>query len=165
MMSFHIPTARLTVLWLRGDIYVWPWMLSLVGWAPTAFLLTLQKTQFIVGYWRVSTIVLWLKDSRTLSPSVTLDETSGLFWTKNSGSPRRSFSLLTAVICYYKLHHLRTVSRTLSRDAAATLVHVFVTSRLDHCCSVLVGLPFALLTHLDLVICSTARLIGQRTST
>src|SRR6218665_3547754 len=34
--------------------------------------------------------------------------------------------------CYYQLRQLRTVSRSLSHDAAATLVHAFVTSRLDH---------------------------------
>src|SRR6218665_1823357 len=62
--------------------------------------------------------------------------------------------------CYYQLHHLRTVSRSLSHDTAATLVHAFVTSRLDHCCSVLVGLPLTLTAHLDRVLRSAARLIG-----
>ena len=45
-------------------------------------------------------------------------------------------------------------------DAAATLVHAFVTSRLDHCYSVLVGLPLTLTACLDRVLRSAARLIG-----
>jgi len=45
-------------------------------------------------------------------------------------------------------------------DAAATLVHAFVTSRLDHCCSDFVGLPLTLTARLDRVLRSAARLIG-----
>src|SRR6218665_364386 len=62
--------------------------------------------------------------------------------------------------CYYQLRQLRTVSRSLSHDAAAILVHAFVTSRLDHCCSVLVGLPLTMTARLDRVLRSAARLIG-----
>jgi len=62
--------------------------------------------------------------------------------------------------CYYQLHQLHAVSCSLSHDTAATLVHAFVTSRLDHCCSVLVGLPLTLTAHLDRVLRSAARLIG-----
>ena len=57
--------------------------------------------------------------------------------------------------CYYQLRQLRTVTRSLSHDA---LVHAFVTSRLDHCCSVFVGLP--LTARLDRVLRSADRLIG-----
>jgi len=62
--------------------------------------------------------------------------------------------------CYYQLRQLRTVSRSLSHDAAATLVHAFVTNRLDYCCSVLVGLPLTLTARLDRILRSAARLIG-----
>jgi len=52
-----------------------------------------------------------------------------------------------------------TVSRSLGHDAAATLVRACVTSRrLDHCCSVLVGL-LLMLTPRDRVLHSAARLI------
>ena len=51
--------------------------------------------------------------------------------------------------CYYQFRHLRTVSRSLSHDAAATSVHAFATSRHYRCSSILGGLLFALLTHLD----------------
>ena len=62
--------------------------------------------------------------------------------------------------CYYQLRQLRTVSRSLYHDAAATLVHAFVTNRLDHCCSVLVGLPLTMTARLDRVLRSAARPIG-----
>src|SRR6218665_3391903 len=62
--------------------------------------------------------------------------------------------------CYYQLRQLLTVSFSLSHGAAATLVYAFVTNRLDHCCSVFVGLPLTLTARLDRVPRSAARLIG-----
>ena len=63
--------------------------------------------------------------------------------------------------CYYQIRQLRVISRSLSEDSAATLVHAFVTSRLDYCCSILVGLPQLLISRLDRVLRSAARLIGR----
>src|SRR6218665_3245185 len=40
-------------------------------------------------------------------------------------------------------------------------VHAFVTSTIDHSCSVLVGLPLGSIGRLDRVLCSAARLIGH----
>src|SRR6218665_2333634 len=59
--------------------------------------------------------------------------------------------------CYYQLRKLRTVSRSLTSTAAATLVHLFVTSRLDYCSSLYISLPA---TRLNCVLRSAARLIG-----
>ena len=53
------------------------------------------------------------------------------------------------------------ISRSLSHNATVTLVHAFVTSRIDHCSSVLVGLPLGLIERLDRVLRSAARLIGH----
>ena len=53
------------------------------------------------------------------------------------------------------------VSRSLSHDTLVVLVHAFVTSRIDHCCSILAGLPLGVLGRLDRVLCSAVRLIGR----
>ena len=43
--------------------------------------------------------------------------------------------------CYYQLRQLRLISRSFTSTATATLVHAFVTSRLDYCSTLYVGLP------------------------
>ena len=54
-----------------------------------------------------------------------------------------------------------TVAHALSSSAATTLVHSFVTTRLEYCLSLYSGLPSARLTCLDRILRSAARLIGQ----
>src|SRR6218665_2443749 len=51
--------------------------------------------------------------------------------------------------------------RSLSHDAAMVLVHAFVTSRIDHSCSVFVGLPLGLIGRHDRVLRPAARFIGH----
>jgi hypothetical protein len=63
--------------------------------------------------------------------------------------------------CYYQLRQLRTVIRSLTSAATLTLVHSFVTSRIDYCSSLYIGLPSSKLTCLDRVLRSAARLIGK----
>src|SRR6218665_1834692 len=63
--------------------------------------------------------------------------------------------------CFYQLHQLCTVTRSLSPGAAATLVHSFITIRLDYCLSLYSGLPSVRLASLSRVLRSAARLIGQ----
>src|SRR5678815_1898314 len=43
--------------------------------------------------------------------------------------------------CYYQLRQLRTYARSLAASAATTLVHAFITARLDHCLTLYSGLP------------------------
>src|SRR6218665_1859682 len=62
---------------------------------------------------------------------------------------------------YYQIRQLRAVSRSLTSTAAATLVHSFVTSRLDYCSSLYIGLHATRLNCLDRVLRSAARLIGR----
>ena len=50
------------------------------------------------------------------------------------------------------------LSLSLSHDAVVVLVHAFVTSRIDHCSSLLDGLPLGVLGRLDRVLRSAARL-------
>src|SRR6218665_128560 len=62
--------------------------------------------------------------------------------------------------CFYQLRQLRTVTRSLTASATATLVHAFVANRLDYCSSLYAGLPACRLACLDRVLRSAARLIG-----
>src|SRR6218665_2290221 len=43
--------------------------------------------------------------------------------------------------CYYQLCQLRVIARSLTFNAAVSLVHAFVFSRLDYCSSIFAGLP------------------------
>ena len=43
--------------------------------------------------------------------------------------------------CFFYLHNIRCIKKYLSRDSLLTLVHAFVTSRLDYCNALLYGLP------------------------
>ena len=61
-------------------------------------------------------------------------------------------------VCYFHLRRLRTVRRSLT-ESLLTLVHAFITSRLDHCNGVLYGLNGYLLDRLQSVLNSTVRLI------
>jgi hypothetical protein len=62
--------------------------------------------------------------------------------------------------CFYQLRQLRVISRSLTPSAAATLVHAFVTSRLDYCSSIYAGLPQVQIGRLERVLHVAARLIG-----
>src|SRR6218665_2367626 len=62
--------------------------------------------------------------------------------------------------CYYQLRQLRVISRCLTSTATATFVHAFVTSRLDYCSTLYVGLPAVRLGCLERAIRTAACLIG-----
>ena len=47
----------------------------------------------------------------------------------------------TCAAAFYWLHHIKRISKFLSRDKLITVIHAFVTSRLDYCNSILYGLP------------------------
>ena len=61
--------------------------------------------------------------------------------------------------CMLQLRQLRSVRRSLSDQAAALLVHAFVTSRLDYCNTILYGVSDRVLHKLQLVQNAAARLI------
>ena len=62
---------------------------------------------------------------------------------------------------YYQLRQLKVVSRSLTPDAASTLVHAFIVSRLDYCSALYLGLPATRIGCLDRVLRMAARLIGR----
>src|SRR6218665_692817 len=54
--------------------------------------------------------------------------------------------------CYNQIRQLRTVARSLTPTATATLVHSFGASRLDYCSCLYTGLPATRLSCLDRVL-------------
>ena len=60
---------------------------------------------------------------------------------------------------FYHLHNLRRIKKYLSRDFLITLVHAFITSRLDYYNGLLFGLPKAEIAKLQRVQNVAARLI------
>ena len=63
--------------------------------------------------------------------------------------------------CFYQLRQLCAVVHSLTTSAATTLVHSFITARLDYCLSLYSGLPYSRLVCLYCVLRSAARLIGR----
>ena len=60
---------------------------------------------------------------------------------------------------YHQLRQLRPVARSLSTDAAKTLVHAFVSNRLDYCNALLYGMSEGLLHYLQSAQNVTVRLV------
>ena len=61
---------------------------------------------------------------------------------------------------FFQLHNIRRIRKYLTQEAAATLVHSFVTCRIDYCNSLLLyGLPDYQLSKLQRVQNSAARLV------
>ena len=61
----------------------------------------------------------------------------------------------------YQLRQLRVVSRSLTHDAIVVRVQLYVTSQIDHSCSLLVGHALGVLARLDRVLRSVAHLAGR----
>src|SRR5688572_8477498 len=63
--------------------------------------------------------------------------------------------------CFYQLRQIRVIRRNLSFDAAMTLVHSFVLTRLDFCNGVLAGLPKFRIRQLQSVLNCAARIVAK----
>ena len=61
---------------------------------------------------------------------------------------------------FYHLRNIAKIRKFLSVDSTTCLVHAFVTSKLDHCNSILYGLPNCVTDKLQSVLNSAARLIS-----
>ena len=62
--------------------------------------------------------------------------------------------------CFFQLRQLRTIRRSLTKEATRLLLHAFVVSRLDYCNSLFTGLPSQSLGRLQLIQNAAARLFG-----
>jgi hypothetical protein len=62
--------------------------------------------------------------------------------------------------CYFQLRQLRVIRRSLPGDVLKTLLHAFISSRLDYCNSLFYGLPKCDITKLQSVQNAAARLFG-----
>ena len=60
---------------------------------------------------------------------------------------------------FFQLHNIRHIKNYLSRENLLTLVHAFITSRLDYCNSLLYGVPKEQISKLQRLQNATARLV------
>ena len=60
---------------------------------------------------------------------------------------------------FYHLHNIRHIRKYLSMDAAATLIHSFVSNRIEYCNSLLYGVPKCHIDKLQRVENSASRLV------
>ena len=60
---------------------------------------------------------------------------------------------------FFHLHNIRRIRKFLSPVETNSLVHAFVTSRVDYCNSLLYGLPASQLNKVQLVLNTAARLV------
>ena len=60
---------------------------------------------------------------------------------------------------FFHLHNIRRINKYLSRESLCTLVHAFITFRLDYCNSLMYGLPSIQIAKLQRVQNTAARLI------
>jgi len=61
--------------------------------------------------------------------------------------------------CFHQLRQLRSIRRSVPTDALHTLVHAFISSRIDYCNAVLYGVTDAVIRRLQAVLHAAARLI------
>ena len=66
---------------------------------------------------------------------------------------------MDAKSAFFHIRNISQVRRYLSIESTKTLVHAFVTSRIDNCNALLYGLPSYLVQRLQYVLNSAARLI------
>ena len=65
--------------------------------------------------------------------------------------------------CFYQIRQVRSIRRLVTVDAAKTLVHAFVSSRVDYCNSLYYGATEGVHKKLQSVLNAAARLVtGQR---
>ena len=64
-------------------------------------------------------------------------------------------------MCFYWLHQIRRIRRSLDAESAKTLVHAFITSRIDGCNTVLARSPRTTTDRLQRLLNTAARVISN----
>jgi len=77
----------------------------------------------------------------------------------SSGAARDMFAGYSTSVTKSQLRQLRSIKQSLTLQATKTLVHAFVSSRLDYCNSVLAGVSGQLLHRLQVIQNAAARLV------
>ena len=62
--------------------------------------------------------------------------------------------------CFYQLRQLRSVRQSLDTESTTTLIRAFVSSRVDYCCSLLIGSPRSVTDKLQRVLNAAARVMA-----
>ena len=68
----------------------------------------------------------------------------------------------TCSAAFYHLHNIRRIRKYLSQDIAETLIHAFVTSRIDYCNSLLFGFPSFQISKIQRVQNAAAHVIFMK---
>ena len=63
--------------------------------------------------------------------------------------------------CFHHLHNMYKICQCVNEEAAKTMVHALITSRLDYCNSLFYGLPKCHLKKLEMVQRAAARFISM----
>ena len=123
-------------------------------------LLNDDKTEFLVIGTRhqlskLSSSVLHVGD-HLINPSVSVRNLGSVF---DNSLNMDSHITQVCKTAFYHIHNIRKISKYLSRESLKTLVHAFVTSRLDYCNSLFYGLPKCHISRLQRVQNAAARLV------
>ena len=62
---------------------------------------------------------------------------------------------------FYSLHNISRIYKYLDKESAATLIHAYITSKLDYCNTLLFGMPKFQLQQLQYVQNTAARVVCQ----
>jgi len=111
----------------------------------------------ITDWWchQLSTDPLLIDDA-SLTPSSTVRDLGVVL---QSNMPMTSHINQTVGQCFRQLRLIKSCIKSLSFEAARTLVNSFIISRIDYCNSLLAGIPKYLLDRLQSVLNASAKLL------
>jgi len=75
-------------------------------------------------------------------------------------SPVKHVSTISSS-CFYWLHQIRRIRQSPDAESAKTLVHAFITSRIDGCNTVLAGSPRTITDRLQHLLNAAARVVSN----